>query len=85
MLIAIVKYIDPWSGAVIALTVALFALALFLHGFTHDLLLEAGVLLVSAKLVIMSHKNSVLAEELRAGLNDIKQVLARLPGPRSGT
>ncbi len=85
MLNRIVKYLDPWSAAVIVLTLALFVLALFLRGFTHDLLLEAGVLLVSAKLVIMAHKNSVLGEELHASLDEIKQALARLQGPPSGT
>jgi hypothetical protein len=81
MLKSMVKYLDPWSTAVIFLTVVLFVLALFLHGLTHDLLLEAGVLLVSAKLVIMSHKNSVLGEQLKAGLDEIKMTLARSQAP----
>jgi hypothetical protein len=72
------KYLDRWSAAVILLTVTLFVLALFLHGLTHDLLLEGGVLLVSAKLVIMSHKNSVLGEQLRESLDEIKDSLSRL-------
>jgi len=36
--------------------------ALFTKGFTHDILLEAGVLLVSVKLIIMAYKNSVYIE-----------------------
>ncbi len=76
------KYLDRWSASVIALTLILFTLALFLHGFTHDLLLEAGILLVSAKLVIMSHKNSVLGEELHASLDEIKMTLRRFQEPR---
>ena len=40
---------DVLSLVVIAITFALFSLALFSKGFTHDLLLEAGVLLVSVK------------------------------------
>lgn len=71
-------YFDRWSAAVIVLTVILFALALFLHGLTHDLLLEGGVLLVSAKLVIMSYKNSVLGEHLQQSLDEIKDSLSRL-------
>jgi hypothetical protein len=78
MLKRITKYLDRWSAAVIALTVLLFGLALFLHGLTHDLLLEGGVLLVSAKLVIMSHKNSVLGEHLQQSLDEIKDALSRL-------
>lgn len=76
MLRDMIKYVDRWSGTVLALTVILFILALFLHGFTHDLLLEAGVLLVSAKLVIMAHKNSVLGEQLHESLDEIKKTLA---------
>ncbi len=84
MLKGFTKYIDRWSGSVIVLTVVLFVLALFLHGFTHDLLLEAGVLLVSAKLVIMAHKNSVLGEELHASLDEIKAALRQSQESRSG-
>lgn len=72
------RYLDRWSATVIVLTVTLFVLALFLHGLTHDLLLEGGVLLVSAKLVIMSHKNSVLGEQLHESLDEIKDSSSRL-------
>src|SRR5438045_2524576 len=48
---------------VIALTLILFIVALFIQGLTHELLLEAGVFLVSVKLILMSYKNSVLAGE----------------------
>jgi hypothetical protein len=51
---------------------------LFLHGLTHDLLLEGGVLRVSAKLVIMSHKNSVLGERLKQSLDEIKDSLMQM-------
>jgi hypothetical protein len=78
MLKRMTKYLDRWSAAVIALTVRLFGLALFLHGLTHDLLLEGGGLLVSAKLVIMSHKNGVLGEHLQQSLDEIKDALNRL-------
>jgi hypothetical protein len=75
------EFIDFWSGLVIMLTLLLFGLALFLHGFTKDLLLEAGVLLVSAKLVIMSHKNAVLWEHLHDTLDEIKASLSRMQDP----
>jgi hypothetical protein len=54
---------------------------LFVHGFTHNLLLEAGVLLVSAKLVIMSYKNSVLWKQLHESLDEIKASLNRMQEP----
>lgn len=77
----IAEFIDFWSAVVIVLTLILFGLALFLHGFTKDLLLEAGVLLVSAKLVIMSHKNAVLWQHLHDTLDEIKASLSRLQKP----
>ena len=54
-------YLDPVSLVVIALTLLLFVIALFVKGFTHDMLLECGVFLVSVKLIVMSHKNGVSA------------------------
>jgi hypothetical protein len=50
------KPYDLASLVVVLLTFVLFVLALFTKGFTHDLLLEAGVFLVSVKLIIMSAK-----------------------------
>ena len=46
------------------LTLALFVVALFVKGLTHDLLLEAGVFLVSVKLVLMNYKNSLAMRTL---------------------
>ena len=43
---------------VIALTFALFIVALFIKGLTHEILLEAGVFLVSLKLIMMSHRTA---------------------------
>lgn len=50
------KHFDFWSILVIALTLILFIAALIIKGLTHDLLLEAGVFLVSVKLILMSHR-----------------------------
>jgi len=53
------KKIYNWGNAlVIGLTFVLFAIALFVTGFTKGLLLEAGVLLVSVKIILMNIKNS---------------------------
>lgn len=69
------KHFDSWSILVIAMTLMLFILALFMKGFTHELLLEAGVFLVSVKLILMSHKNSVLAHETEERLDAIYDLL----------
>lgn len=72
------KHFDRGSLLVVVLTLILFAAALFLKGLTHDLLLEAGVFLVSVKLIIMSYKHSIAADKLYGQLNDIRSLLRRL-------
>jgi hypothetical protein len=68
-------YLDPVSLVVIALTLLLFVIALFVKGFTHDMLLECGVFLVSVKLVVMSHKNGVSARLSEERLVKIQNLL----------
>jgi hypothetical protein len=72
------KYFDPGSFIVIMITFILFIAALFTKGFTHDLFLEAGVFLVSVKIIIMSYKNSILSETLNAQLMDIRAIVERI-------
>jgi hypothetical protein len=72
----ILKSFDPWTIIIIVLTFGLFSLALFLQGFTHDLLLEAGVFLVSVKLILMAKKNGETEERLEFHLLEIKELLA---------
>ena len=48
------QHLDPWSRLVILATFAMFVAALFTKGIGHDLLLEAGVFLVSVKLFMMA-------------------------------
>lgn len=69
---------DTGTILTIAFTLLLFALALFAKGFTHDMLLEAGVFLVSVKLITMSYKNSLATSETRHQLNAIEQAINRL-------
>ena len=69
------SYFDPLSMVVIVLTLVLFVIALFVHGFTHDLLQECGVFLVSVKLIVMSHKNGVTARQAEERLEKIQDLL----------
>ena len=75
------KYFDFWTIFIILLTVFLFIAALFVKGFTHQLLLEAGVLLVSIKIIMMSYRNIQNYEELKKDLNEIKILLKEKPTP----
>ena len=69
------KHFDVGSIIVIAITFLLFATALFFTGLTHDLLLEAGVFLVSVKLIIMAYKAGVTSESIHRELKEIKTLL----------
>ena len=69
------KSSDPWASITIVLSCGLFVLALFLKGFSHDLLLEAGVFLVSAKLILMAKRNSETEKRLERHLTQIEELL----------
>lgn len=69
---------DPWSTVVIALSLVLFLISVFMKGFTHELLLEAGVFLVSIKLILMAQKNSLAARLTGQRLERIASLLERI-------
>jgi hypothetical protein len=69
------KYFDIWTIIIIIITVVLFIVALFAKGFTNQLLLEAGVLLVSVKIIMMSYKNLQNHEDLKKDLDEIKKLI----------
>jgi hypothetical protein len=58
------KWLDLASSLTLIVTLVLFVIAVFEKGFTHDLLLEAGVFLVSVKLVLGARKNELMLEAL---------------------
>jgi hypothetical protein len=51
-------------------------MALFFTGLTHALLLEAGVFLVSVKLILMAYKSSVSSAHIESELQEIKEILS---------
>ena len=65
------KHFDMGSLVIITITFILFVLALFTKGFTHDILLEAAVFLVSVKLIIMAYKNIDETDSLHQKLDEI--------------
>ena len=69
------KHFDTGSIIVITVTFTLFAIALFVKGFTHALLLEAGIFLVSVKLIMMAYKNSTNMKSIDHELKEIKKLL----------
>lgn len=69
------KHFDIPTIIVIVTTFVLFTVALFVKGLTHDILLEAGVFLVSVKLILMSYKSSLTNKKMMDELREIKQML----------
>jgi hypothetical protein len=69
------KHFDTPTVIVVIITFILFTVALFVKGLTHDILLEAGVFLVSVKLIIMSYKSSLTNQKIMDELSDIKNML----------
>jgi hypothetical protein len=69
------KRFDTRSAIVVILTIVLFTAALFVKGFTHDLFVEAGVLLVSIKLILMAQRNARSEENLERQLLRIEELL----------
>ena len=74
------RQLDIVSRLVIIITFVLFVVALFIKGFGHGLLLEAGVFLISVKLIMMAQKNSILAKDLDNRLDRMEATLTRLEG-----
>jgi len=72
------KFVDFANAAIIAVTIILFVVASIAKGFTHELLLEVGVLLVSIKLIMMNYKNSKANEELLKQLEGMKELLDQI-------
>ena len=69
------KHLDLASIIILLITLLLFIAALFVKGFTHDLLLEAGVFLVSVKVIMMAYKISVHANEIIIEIREIKAAI----------
>lgn len=72
------SYLDTASATTLAVTLLLFIVALFSKGVRHDLLLEAGVFLVSVKLVIAAHKNDLSEQAFMDRLDRIDTALSKL-------
>ena len=68
---------DSSSLVVSLVTLLLFVAALFSKGFTHDLFLEAGIFLVSVKIILMAYRNSVSVKEMKEKLDTILVAVKR--------
>jgi hypothetical protein len=79
------RHLDTASVLTIIVTLVLFGIALVTKGLTHDLLLEAGVFLVSVKLILTSVKSDRSARAMMDRLTRIEVTLARIEQHSAGT
>jgi hypothetical protein len=77
------RFIDTGSLIVAVVTLLFFVAALFAKGLTHDLFLEAGVFLVSVKIILMAHRNGVATRDLNQKLDKVLESLTTLDNTRS--
>lgn len=70
------EYLSKMDLAIIIITAMLFVVALFVKGLTKDILLEAGVLLVSIKLIMMNYRTSRITKKILKELEEIKGKVA---------
>jgi len=70
-MLEIKKHFDPGSLVIIATTFILFVSAVFTRGFTHEVLLEAAVFLVSVKLIVMAYKSIDATNSVHRKLDEI--------------
>ena len=75
------RYIDKASLIVAVITLVLFVAALLSKGITHDLFLEAGVFLVSVKIIIQGYTNSVAIGLLDKKVDALSAALTRNTDP----
>jgi hypothetical protein len=68
-------HLDFGSITVMIITFVLFISALFVKGFTHDLFLEVGVFLVSAKIILMAYRNGIASNRIEHKLDEVLAVL----------
>jgi len=72
---ALSTHLDRASAAVIFFTFGLFAAALLAKGFTHDLFLETGVLLVSVKLILNTYHMEEHTRRLEERIDDVLSLM----------
>ena len=69
--VTMTRYVDSGSFVTAVITLVLFLAALFSKGLTHDLFLEAGVFLVSVKIIIMGYTNSQAIKNVESKVDQV--------------
>jgi hypothetical protein len=60
---------------IIVITVGLFVAAIFTKGLIHDIFLEAGVLLISIKIILLSYRNNAIIKNIQKQLDNMNSLL----------
>jgi hypothetical protein len=78
------RHIDTASYVVVGITLVLFIFAAFEKGLTGELSLEAGVFLVSVKLILLSARSNLAAERIMDRLDELQAAVERVSGAAAG-
>ncbi|MFQ5715125.1 MAG: hypothetical protein ACE5GU_13945 [Candidatus Scalinduaceae bacterium] len=60
---------------IILITVGLFVAAIFTKGITHDIFLEAGVLLISIKIILLTYRSNTIVKKMQKQLDSMNSLL----------
>ena len=69
--------------AIVLITLVLFIAAVFTKGLTHDIFLEAGVFLVSVKVIFLTFKTHTITKSIQKQLEDIHSLLSNKKAHKS--
>lgn len=72
------RYLSTGDTVILTITLFLFIIAIFTEGFIHNLSLEAGILLVSIKVIMIGYKIKLSHKVILKELEDIKKTLLEL-------
>jgi len=71
----LIQHLGAGSIGILAITLVLFMIALFLKGFSKELLIEAAVFLVSVKIIMATYRNSLDSKLILTRLDTIEKLL----------
>lgn len=72
------RYLSTGDTVILTITLFLFIIAIFTEGFIHNLSLEAGILLVSIKVIMIGYKIKLSNNVILKELEDIKKTLLEI-------
>ncbi len=76
------RYLSTGDAVILTITLFLFIVAIFTEGFIHNLSLEAGVLLVSIKVIMIGYEIKLSNKVILKEISDVKEILLEMKAKR---